>query len=80
VRSGKSKLSFDGDHSGSEKRRLCYGGPCGGVWRSLRSAGLCSLESDGRFCVDAFDRNLASVAVKMLSLSFYKCYSFTAIC
>jgi hypothetical protein len=38
-----------------------------------------SLESDCRFCVDAFGRNLASVAVKMFSNLIYcikKCYTF----
>jgi hypothetical protein len=38
-----------------------------------------SLESDCRFCVDAFGRNLTSVAVKMFSNLIYcikKCYTF----
>jgi hypothetical protein len=44
-----------------------------------------SLESDGGFCVGAFGRNLASVAVKMYShqLTFNKFYKFcstNAIC
>jgi hypothetical protein len=32
---------------------------------------FCSLESDGQFCVGAFDRDLASVAVKMLNFTGY---------
>jgi hypothetical protein len=45
-----------------------------------------SLESGGRFCVGAFGRNLASVAVKMfahliyLKINFYKFCTFNAIC
>jgi hypothetical protein len=45
-----------------------------------------SLESGGRFCVGAFGRNLASVAVKMFSHSmyfmktFYKSCPWNAIC
>jgi hypothetical protein len=51
----KLKLSSHGGDSGSKKFKRGYGG----VWRSL--------ESGGRFCVGAFGRNLASVAVKMFS-------------
>jgi hypothetical protein len=36
-------------------------------WGLAESAFGGSLESGGRFCVDAFGRNLASVAVKMFS-------------
>jgi hypothetical protein len=45
-----------------------------------------SVESGGRFCVGAFGRNLASVAVKMFShlnffiKKFYKLCTFNAIC
>jgi hypothetical protein len=45
-----------------------------------------SLDSDGRFCVGAFGRYLASVAVKMFSRliyftkTFYKCYTFNTLC
>jgi hypothetical protein len=45
-----------------------------------------SLESGGRFCVGAFGRNLASVALKMFSheiyifKEFYKFCTFNAIC
>jgi hypothetical protein len=45
-----------------------------------------SLESSGRFCVGAFGRNLASVAVKMFShliyfmKKFYKFCTFNTIC
>jgi hypothetical protein len=44
------------------------------------------LESGGRFCVRAFGRNMASVAVKMFShliqfiKKFYKFSIFNAIC
>jgi hypothetical protein len=74
----KLKLSSDGGDSGSNKYRRGYGGAYGGVWRSL--------ESGGRFCVGAFGRNLASVAVKMFSHfiyftnKFYKVCTFSAIC
>jgi hypothetical protein len=55
-----------------------------GLWQSLRwglaeSAFGESLESGGRFCVGAFDRNLASVALKMFSHLIYfikKLYKF----
>jgi hypothetical protein len=56
------------------------------LWRGLaESAFGGSLGSGGRFCVGAFGRNLASVAVKMFShliqfiKNFYKC-TFNAIC
>jgi hypothetical protein len=42
-----------------------YGGAYGG-----------SLESDGRFCVGAFGRNLASVVVKMFSQLIYFIQTF----
>jgi hypothetical protein len=44
------------------------------------------MESGGRFCVVAFDRNLASVAVKIFShliyfiKKLYKCCTFNAVC
>jgi hypothetical protein len=40
-------------------------GACGGVWRSLPSVGVWGGGGGCRFCDDAFDRNLASVAVEM---------------
>jgi hypothetical protein len=55
-------------------------------WGLAESAFGGSLESGGRFCVGAFGRNLASVAVKMFSHSiyfikkFYKFCTFSAIC
>jgi hypothetical protein len=55
-------------------------------WGLAESAFGESLESGGRFCVGAFSRNLASVAVKMFSHSicfinkFCKCCTFSAIC
>jgi hypothetical protein len=55
----KLKLSSESGGSGSEKCIRRYGGAYGGVWRSL------FLVSGGRFCVGAFGRNLASVAVKI---------------
>jgi hypothetical protein len=51
----------------------------------VESASGGSLESGGRFCVGAFGRNLASVAVMMFSnliyfiKTFYKCCTFNAI-
>jgi hypothetical protein len=40
-------------------------------WGLTESAFGGNLESGGRFCVGAFDRNLASVAVKMFSHLIY---------
>jgi hypothetical protein len=50
----KLKLSSEGGDSGSKKYKRGYGGAYGG-----------SVESGSRFCVGAFGKNLASVAVKM---------------
>jgi hypothetical protein len=64
----KLKLSSDGGDCGSKRWKRDYGGAYGGVWRSLRLAGVWSLKSVGKFFFnDAFGRNLASVAVKMFS-------------
>jgi hypothetical protein len=41
------------------------------LWGLAESAFVGSLESGGRFCVGAFDRNLASVAVKMFKHFIY---------
>jgi hypothetical protein len=74
----KYKLSSDGGDSGSKKCRRGHDGAYGGIWRSL--------ETDDRFCVGAFGRNLASVAVEMFSHFIYfvnKSYevcAFNAIC
>jgi hypothetical protein len=70
----QDKLSSDIGDSGSRKFKRGYGGACGGVWRSL--------ESGGRFCVGAFGRNLASVAVKMFFAfkSLHTLCTFCAIC
>jgi hypothetical protein len=82
----KMKLSSDGGDSGSKKCKRGYVGAYSGVWRSLRLAEIWSLESGGRFCVGAFGRNLASLAVKMFShliyfkKKCYKCCNFNAIC
>jgi hypothetical protein len=65
------KLSSDGCDSGSKKCKRASGGTNGGVWWSLRLAGVWCLESGRRFCVGAFDKNLASVAVKMFSHLIY---------
>jgi hypothetical protein len=81
----KLKLSSDGGESGSKKYRRGCGGTYGGVWGSLRLAGLWSLESGGRFCIGTFYRNLASFAVKLfphliyLIKKFYRC-TLNAIC
>jgi hypothetical protein len=76
----KLKLSSDGGDSGSKKYKRGYGG---GLAESAFDG---SLGSGGRFCVGAFARNLASVAVKMFShliyfvKKFYKFCTFNAIC
>jgi hypothetical protein len=88
VRRSYDAFSCDGGDSGSKKKKCKrgYGSAYGGVWRCLRLAGVWSLESGGRFCVGAIDRNLASVAVKMFSHSiylrekFHKFCPFSAIC
>jgi hypothetical protein len=55
-------------------------------WGLAESAFSGSLESGGRFCVGAFGRNMASVAVKIFSNSIYfikKSFNFctfNAIC
>jgi hypothetical protein len=67
----KMKLSSDGGDSDSKKRKQGCGGAYGGVWQSLNLAGVRCLKSGGRFCAAAFDRNLASVAVKMFSHLIY---------
>jgi hypothetical protein len=79
VRCGrKFKLSSDGGVSGSKKCKRSSG--------SQRLARVWNMESGGLFCVGAFGRNLASVAVKMFShliyflKKFYKCCTFNAIC
>jgi hypothetical protein len=51
----------------SKKRNQAYGG----VWQSLHLMGVRSLESDSRFSVGAYGRNLASVTVKMFSHLIY---------
>jgi hypothetical protein len=85
----KLKLSSDGGDSDSKRCKRGYGGAYGGVWRTLRlteSAFGRSLESGVRFCVGAFGRNLATVAVKMfphlicIIKKFYKLCTFDAIC
>jgi hypothetical protein len=56
----RNKLNSDGGDYGSKKCKEAMVGSGGVVFGG-------SLESGGRFCVGAFDRNLASVAVKMFS-------------
>jgi hypothetical protein len=74
------KSSSDGRDSGSKKRKRW------GYWGVAEFALGGSLESSGWFCVGAFGRNLASVAVKMfthlicLKNKFSKVYTFNAIC
>jgi hypothetical protein len=78
----KRKLPSEGD-SGSKKFKLGYNGASGGVWWSLGLAGLWRLESGGLFCIDAFGRNLALVAVEMFSYLMWfkrKCCTFSVIC
>jgi hypothetical protein len=73
VRCGKKlKLSSDGGDSGNKKCSRGCGCAYGGVWRSL--------ESGGRFCVGAFGRSLASVAVKMFSHLIYFIKKFYKFC
>jgi hypothetical protein len=70
----KLKLSYDTGDCSKAKCKRGYGDGYGGVWRSL--------ESGGRFYVDAFGRNLASVAVKEFShlTYFTKNATFNVIC
>jgi hypothetical protein len=56
------KLCSDRGDSGGKK--------CG-IWPSVHLAGVERFESGCRFGFDAFDRNLASVAVKMFSHLIY---------
>jgi hypothetical protein len=77
----KLKLRSDGGDSGNKKCKRGYGG----VWRSVRLAKVWSLQSGDRFCIGAFGRNLASVAVKVFShliyfIKIYKFCTFNAIC
>jgi hypothetical protein len=73
-----ASLTFT-SHSGSKKCKYKW-------WGLAESAFGGSLESGGRFCVGAFGRNLASVAVKIFShliyfiRKFYKFCTFSAIC
>jgi hypothetical protein len=82
----KLKSTSDGGKSGSKKLKRGYSGAYGGIWRSLRLAGVWILDSGGRFCVGPFGRNLAAVAVKMFSQliyfmkKIYKLCTFNAIC
>jgi hypothetical protein len=58
------KLVSDSGDSGSKKCSGGYGGLYGGVWRSLRLAGVWSNAVD---FVGAFGRNVASFAVKIFT-------------
>jgi hypothetical protein len=60
----KLKLSYGGGDSGSKKWWRLW-------WCQAESAFSGSLESGGRFCVGAFGRNPASIAVKMFSHLIY---------
>jgi hypothetical protein len=75
------KLSSDGDESGCKKCKQGCGGAYDIIWRSLRLVGVWSLESGSRICVAAFDSNLVSVAMKMVSnliCFFEKLHTFSA--
>jgi hypothetical protein len=82
----KLKVCSDSGDTGFKNCKLSYAGACGRVCRSLFLAGVWNVEPGGRFCVGAFGRNLASVAVKMFShficliKTFYNFYTFNAIC
>jgi hypothetical protein len=65
------KLSSDGGDSHRKKCKQDHGGAYGGFWRNLCLEEVWSLESGGRFCVDACSSNVASVAVKMFSYLIY---------
>jgi hypothetical protein len=71
VRCGNNQYlsSYGGDYC-SKKYKRSFVVTYGGVWQSVHMAGVWS-QSDGRFCVDAFGRNFASVAVKMFSHLIY---------
>jgi hypothetical protein len=47
----KLKLSSDGGYRGSKKCKRGYGGACGGVWRSMRLAGVWSQAVGFVLCV-----------------------------
>jgi hypothetical protein len=64
----KLKPSSDGGDSGSNKCKRGCGGTYGGVWRNLYVVGIWDQAS--RFCVGAFDSNLASIAVEIFHNSF----------
>jgi hypothetical protein len=72
----KTEISSDGGDSGSKKCKQGYGGAHGRVESAF--GGI--LESGGRFCVGAFGRNLASVAVKMFSHLIYFIKKFHTFC
>jgi hypothetical protein len=63
----ETKLKSDNDDCGSTKRKQIYGGAFDGVWQSLGLTGTLRVGSGCWFYVEAFSRNLASVAVKMFS-------------
>jgi hypothetical protein len=71
----EEKIESSDDDSGSKKykMRLWWG-----LWWGLvESAFGGSLETGGRFCVGAFGKNLASIAVKIFSHLIFlknKCY------
>jgi hypothetical protein len=67
----KLKSSSVGGDSGRKKFKRGYGDAYGGVWGILCLAEVWSQRSGGRFCVGAYGRNLASVAVKIFSHLIY---------
>jgi hypothetical protein len=76
----KLQSSSDSGDSGSKKWKRSYGGAYGAVWQSLRFARVWSLKSGSRFCVSAFGRNLASVAVKIFTHFIYFIKKFYTFC
>jgi hypothetical protein len=76
---GKLELTSDSDDSGSKNAKDTVGDLAVSAFGG-------SLESGGQFCVRAFGRNLASVAMKMFSRliyfikKLYKLCTFSAIC
>jgi hypothetical protein len=64
VRTMQKKLSYEG---GNSDRKKCNEATVAPRWRSVESAFGGSLESGRYFCVGAFGRNRAQVAVKMFS-------------
>jgi hypothetical protein len=65
----EKKLNSDGGDSGSSKSKGSYAGAYDGVWLSLCSARVRSLETGSRFCVGSSGRNLVSIAMRCFNIS-----------